>query len=318
MISDYVLGDSLLGDLVWLLFLIIFIGGFIYLMIWTLWLGPQSDKKKQALQKEKEEKENDKEEIAKSEKAKIEREGTIAEQKELLEILDKYKGYIQKFCEIVLRETITKDEWGDEDHKVIPKLKKECIKRIARQVYKQNKPDEIDRYIDRYFWEDSKTGNVTWHGIERAPFWVRKLFTETLDTAYAEYRKDHDISAISPSDIKTLNGYEFETYVQSLFEKSGFNVTGTPKSGDQGADLIAHRKDKTYVIQVKHYAGNVGNKAVQEVVAAKNYYAGDIGVVVTNSLFTKSAHALANRNKIVLIEGSKLENLSVFMGQNET
>jgi restriction system protein len=70
--------------------------------------------------------------------------------------------------------------------------------------------------------------------------------------------------------------------------------------------LIAKRNGKTILIQAKRYQSAVGNKAVQEVIGAVAYYRGDEGWVVTNSSFTPSAKALAQRSKIKLVDGEKL------------
>ena len=46
----------------------------------------------------------------------------------------------------------------------------------------------------------------------------------------------------------------------------------TPQSGDQGADLIIEKYGLKFVVQCKFYSNPVGNKAVQEVIAAKGFY----------------------------------------------
>lgn len=63
------------------------------------------------------------------------------------------------------------------------------------------------------------------------------------------------------------------------------------------------------VIQAKRYKCPVGNHAVQEVVAAIRFYRGAEGMVVTNSTFTSSARALAEKNDVTLIDGTKLSQL---------
>ncbi len=82
---------------------------------------------------------------------------------------------------------------------------------------------------------------------------------------------------------------------------------GTPSVGDQGADLIACKDNKTVIIQAKRYKGTVGNKAVQEVISALTYFAGDEAWVITNSSFTPSAKALARKANVRLIEGHDLK-----------
>ena len=46
---------------------------------------------------------------------------------------------------------------------------------------------------------------------------------------------------------------------------------------------------------------------MQEVASAIKYYAGDEGWVITNSEFTKSAKELAQKNKIILMNGWELK-----------
>jgi restriction system protein len=73
----------------------------------------------------------------------------------------------------------------------------------------------------------------------------------------------------------------------------------------QGADIIASKGERRVIIQAKRYSGAVGNKAVQEVVGAILFYGGTEGCVVTNSTFTPAARALAQKNNIRLIDGSR-------------
>ncbi len=110
-------------------------------------------------------------------------------------------------------------------------------------------------------------------------------------------------------DSKDLDGHEFEGYVQKLFEFLGYTVVRTPLTGDQGADLIISKDGMKTVVQAKKYEGSVSNKAIQEVVAAKNYYKAEKMMVVTNSSFTKGAIDLALSNNVELWDGEKLQNI---------
>lgn len=112
-------------------------------------------------------------------------------------------------------------------------------------------------------------------------------------------------------DYSTIdNGYEFESFVANLYKMLGYNIIDvTSKSGDQGADVIIEKDSIKYAIQVKYYNNPVGNKAIQEVVAAKSYYKTDKAMVVTNSTYTKQAQELAKANDVILVDGAKLEQL---------
>ena len=104
--------------------------------------------------------------------------------------------------------------------------------------------------------------------------------------------------------IDDLSGVEFEQYCKKLLLAHGFShVDDTPKSGDRGIDLIAEKDDIRYVIQCKRYAGNVGNKAVQEAYSGKGIYNADVAVVMTNSHFTAQAIEDAKRLRVKLWDG---------------
>ena len=106
------------------------------------------------------------------------------------------------------------------------------------------------------------------------------------------------------------NGYDFEAYVANLYSLLGYKVLNlTSKSGDQGADIIIEKDSIKYAVQVKFYSSPVGNKAIQEGVAAKSYYKTHKAMVVTNSTYTKQAEELAKANDVILINGDKLEEL---------
>lgn len=102
-------------------------------------------------------------------------------------------------------------------------------------------------------------------------------------------------------DFDNLDGYGFERYVGHLLLKKGYkNITVTQKSGDFGVDITAERDSIIYAIQCKYYTGPVGVNAVNEVKGGMAHYHAHVGVVITNSSFTKQAIQLAKENKIIL------------------
>lgn len=110
-------------------------------------------------------------------------------------------------------------------------------------------------------------------------------------------------------EIDDLDGYQFEDFLVELFKGFGYYVEPTSYSGDYGADLIISDKVKRIAIQAKNYTGNVGNAAVQEIVAAQNHYKCDIAMVITNSYFTKQAKMLATTNGTILIGRDELTEI---------
>lgn len=119
--------------------------------------------------------------------------------------------------------------------------------------------------------------------------------------------EENNLSSIESLDL--LSGYEFENFLKNLFEKMGFTVQQTKLSGDQGADLILSKFGEKTAVQAKRTSNKVGNKAIQEIVAAINHYSVNKGMVVITSYFTRQAVELANSNKIELIDRDKLQLL---------
>lgn len=103
------------------------------------------------------------------------------------------------------------------------------------------------------------------------------------------------------SYIEQMSPFQFEEYICNLYKQLGYkNAYCTPKSGDFGADVIAQNKYEKLAIQVKRYkeTHSTGVKAVQEIIAAKNYYHATRAVVLTTSYFTKSAKTLATKEAV--------------------
>lgn len=105
------------------------------------------------------------------------------------------------------------------------------------------------------------------------------------------------------------SGVEYEYVVAKFINEyaHGWSANVTKASGDQGLDIMAIREDGVAVaIQAKFYSAPVGNKAVQEVVAARGFYNTNFAVVVSNSPFTKSAIDLALASNVELLHHNSL------------
>lgn len=232
--------------------------------------------------------------------------------KKFQKIVRTNSNYIDKFCEMAEREASFLDEWGDENLDSLPILEKECMVRIAKREFADYKliSSKLDYLIDKWFDAD-KQNPLKVRINNKAPDWALEMFNVYLPEEFQKYHRKRKMNpSTAPIDINKMSGVEFENYVANLLKLDGYNVSGTPATGDQGGDLIASKDNKVNIIQVKRYSGVVGNKAVQEVVAAKNYYNGDAAVVVTNSSFTISAKSLAKRNNVILIDKTSLQTIS--------
>ena len=110
-----------------------------------------------------------------------------------------------------------------------------------------------------------------------------------------------------------MSGEDYEIYCKNILIEAGWNMEQTSKTNDQGVDLIGYICDFKICIQCKRYSNPVGNKAVQEIIAGKQFYGGTHAVGVSNAGFTKSAETLAAKTGVILISDIELEKLEDYI-----
>ena len=115
------------------------------------------------------------------------------------------------------------------------------------------------------------------------------------------------------SNINSKKGIAFENHCMEILISNGWRVEETPKTGDQGIDLIASIEKYRLCIQCKDHKKPIGNKAVQEVTAGKKYWSGTHAILVSQSGYTNSAYKLAAANGVLLISTLELNNIDSFI-----
>lgn len=110
--------------------------------------------------------------------------------------------------------------------------------------------------------------------------------------------------------IDSISGYDFENYVSTLFESVGFDCKPTPKSKDNGIDLIVKKDGISVAIQTKlYYNHKVSNSAIQEVYTGADYFDTTLSLVITNWYFSAPAITVAEKLNVGLIDRTTLTNL---------
>ena len=107
-------------------------------------------------------------------------------------------------------------------------------------------------------------------------------------------------TGFDPDSLPT-DGLAFEAWVAESLHRFGWKAEATVGSGDQGLDVVAEKHGVKVGIQCKLYSSNVGNKAVQEIIAAQQYFSLDAKVVLSNAGFTRSARDLAESCDVHLL-----------------
>lgn len=108
------------------------------------------------------------------------------------------------------------------------------------------------------------------------------------------------------AEVDAMSGEEFEHRLASLYEDLGEEVRHTGRRGDFGADLVTERAGVRTVVQAKRYEGAVGIEAVQQVIGARRYYEAERARVVTNSVLTPAALALAQADDVEVVQRDDL------------
>ena len=116
-----------------------------------------------------------------------------------------------------------------------------------------------------------------------------KLIQYVEEVATASTSKEQNQTQPELNNAPDLTPSEFEIHCADTLRGQGWQIRLTKSTGDQGIDIVAQRNGISLVIQCKLYSSPVGNKAVQEVHAGKDFLKADLGIVVSNTDFTPSA-----------------------------
>ena len=171
------------------------------------------------------------------------------------------------------------------------RLKREALEKeqiLRREVFeREQRTKGLKKFIDRY-------GQKRWGTPKQVKEW--KILDIDLRNNFAR-----------------LSPYEFEELIAKLFEKMNYRVKLTSKTADYGADIIARKREDTFVIQVKKYAeGNkIGAVEVQQLLGSMWKYKANKAIFVTTSTYTRSAIRQTEGAPIELWDGKKLYKLFI-------
>ncbi len=139
---------------------------------------------------------------------------------------------------------------------------------------------------------------VTWaeFTVQKWPEFPELLVFKAI-AAWEDGSQQPTYAPVSAGLVKaaTRSGLAFEVECAAVFRSRGWHVTTTPTSGDHGADLILRNGSRIIAVQCKNYKGRAGNRAVQEIYAARSYYNAHDAVVICPGGFTRHAEQMASR-----------------------
>ncbi len=162
-------------------------------------------------------------------------------------------------------------------------------------------------------WNNEKEhfyDHVVRTSIAPHPCWNWPQVSTWIEEAIAAFEAspEYTSSPLSKS-IEGMSPSDYERHCAALLTSLGWVVRVTKGSGDQGADVIAEKDGVRIVLQCKKHSKPVGNKAVQEALAAMKFEDAEIAAVVSNARFTPAAQALAHRSGVALLHHSELDRV---------
>lgn len=97
--------------------------------------------------------------------------------------------------------------------------------------------------------------------------------------------------------IDQMSGQQFERRVGEVLRGRGYEVEQKGGVGDFGADMIASRGGRRYVVQAKRRApdSKIGPKVVRATIGAREHFGCSRAMVVTNCQFSGRAEQQAGR-----------------------
>ena len=120
----------------------------------------------------------------------------------------------------------------------------------------------------------------------------------------AAARKSNDLVQA----LAQTSWHDFELLVGQMFREKGYSVVEGEGSKDGGVDLTLRRRGRTYLVQCKHWKGNVGVGVVRELFGVMSMQNAHHAYVVCSGKFTRDAAIFAERAGVSLIGIEQLEH----------
>lgn len=204
------------------------------------------------------------------------------------------------------KRLISKDDYGVEDHSMWHAELEHFAEKVVLPMLSTK----------GFFSKKYMTSDLAMYDVYDTTYMVKDLDL-LIEIKYFEKQLKLIDNLIKNDDIKNkpifseiMSPKDFEYFCSEILSQSGWHTTLTQSSGDQGVDIVAEREGIKIILQCKKYASPVGNKAVQEVIAGREYMSADGAVVVTNSTYTKSAKELARVSDVKLLHYEELSSLT--------
>ena len=173
---------------------------------------------------------------------------------------------------------------------------------LAQRKRQLSVPDVYGN-MDAKLWHNERVYFIR-STLHKHPLWSQAAFMGREILALVD-----EAALALPAQTKfkrSTHPADYERLCGDILTGEGWSVRVTQYTGDQGADVFATKNGVSLVLQCKLYSSTVGNKAVQEVVAARGYMHANHAAVVAPTAFSRPAQHLAHANGVALLHHDML------------
>ena len=115
----------------------------------------------------------------------------------------------------------------------------------------------------------------------------------------------------------SLSGLQFEDELASVYRQLGYLVESTPKSGDQGIDLVLKKNGKTTIVQCKRHKQAVGPAIARELYGSLIASRANEAILACTAGFTTRATEFVQGKPIVLMSATELVSLAESINEKQ-
>ncbi len=108
----------------------------------------------------------------------------------------------------------------------------------------------------------------------------------------------------------SLSGTDFEKQLGYLFGHLGYHVRLTPKTGDQGIDLILRKDRKDTIVQCKSHKSRIGPAVARELFGSMVHYGADGAILACTGGFTRGVEEFVRGKPIDLMSAADIATMA--------
>ena len=220
-------------------------------------------------------------------------------------------------------QLIFKDDYGDWDESLILKEYQTFLSKKYKELLsvrqctafykeKEDRTSSVKSIETIFLQNEDKFNKVCLSGISLKDLSnCLEALSQRLLSKVKRYRSSESYKKAHQSDVsfENLSPYDYEKQVAKSLSEMGWDTKVTKASGDQGCDVLVVKEKTRVALQCKYWSKPIGNKAVQEINAAKSFYNAQYAAVVSNQSYTPAAKLLATKLKVALLHHSQLNKL---------